>query len=139
MVVVVVVVMMVGIAVRERSEDIFRVNMLAASTSTALSDVITRPVALERDLLSQRDRRVKLAQDVHLIRGSVGASAIFLTIRRRIQKRKKCVWVASDCFFFRLFAATLRSMNVVGIMHLPSDSVQPVSYTHLTLPTNREV
>ena len=88
MVVVVVVVMMVGIAVRERSEDIFRVNMLAASTSTALSDVITRPVALERDLLSQRDRRVKLAQDVHLIRGSVGASAIFLTIRRRIQKRK---------------------------------------------------
>ena len=87
--VVVVVVVMVGVAVSERGErSIFRVNMLAASTSTALSDVITRPVALERDLLSQRDRRVKLAQDVHLIRGSVGASAIFLTIRRRIQKRK---------------------------------------------------
>ena len=34
--------------------------------------MLTRPVAVERELLLQRERRVKLAH-MYLIRGSVGA------------------------------------------------------------------
>ena len=41
-------------------------------------------------LLLQRERRVKLKQDRYLIRGSVGAEAVFfLPILQRIKKKKK--------------------------------------------------
>ena len=39
-------------------------------------------------MLLQRQRRVSLTHDMHLIRGSVGAQAVFLPIRRGIPKHK---------------------------------------------------
>ena len=35
--------------------------------------------------------------------------------------------------------AKLRGMNMGGAPQMPADPQIPVSYTHLTLPTNREV
>ena len=40
-------------------------------------------------LLLQRERRVKLTHGLYLIRGSVGASALFLPIRREDLKKMK--------------------------------------------------
>ena len=40
----------------------------------------------QRELLLRRDRWAKLTHDVYLIRGSVGASALFLPIRRRTKR-----------------------------------------------------
>ena len=42
----------------------------------------------QRELLLQRKRRVKLKLDTYLIRGSEGAYALFLPIRRRIKKKE---------------------------------------------------
>ena len=40
----------------------------------------------QRELLLRRERWAKLTHDVYLIRGSVGASALFLPIRRRTKR-----------------------------------------------------
>ena len=51
-------------------------------------DMLTHPVAAARGNGLQRKRRVKLTH-MYLKRGSVGASALFLLLRRRIDKKKK--------------------------------------------------
>ena len=51
-------------------------------------DMLTSPVAAARAAVAT-GAWVKSKHDMHLIRGSVGAQALFLPIRRRLKKEKR--------------------------------------------------
>ena len=63
----------------------------------------------------------------------------FSPVKARTDALRKCHgWTSSDCL--RGTAAVGKSMDLPSeISHLDHRPSSPVSYTHLTLPTNREV
>ena len=86
---------------------------MAISTAPDLSgssrvDILTRPVALE--LLLQRERRDKMTHDKYLIRGSVGAQALLLPIRRRII----IIMIITKDASFTCFFGLVATCNVRG-------------------------
>ena len=52
-------------------------------------DMLTSLIAAARDAVVARGAWLKPKHDMYLIRGSVGAQALFLPIRWRIKKKKK--------------------------------------------------
>ena len=64
------------------------ISTVSDPSGTGRVDMLTGPVAAARAVVAA-GAWVKSKHDMYLIRGSVGASALFLPIRRRMKKRKK--------------------------------------------------
>ena len=55
------------------------------------------------------------------------------------QKLKIAGWISIGVVAGALTTVQLQAVARGGLAPLPLEELQPVSYTHLTLPTNREV